>query len=410
MDGGDFQFGDFPDDYALPDDAGAGPLRGWLPPEDRMWRHPSELGATSTGNGDMRSGRRTSLLTVAAVGVVGMAAVAGSAVMLSGAATNGPQGADKSLAISETSLVTSPSNARRSASRAGSVASGPDILSIGSSMRNSLVEVVVTDGSKVSRATGVVLPGGTLVATAAAILSSGERFSVVTADGKSFAAALAGADDKAGIGVIRLDNALASAPFADETVAPRQIAVTACMCDGSATKGADVAVGMVNAVGTTATTDGGPSLIDAIEAETPLGPSYGSVLLDDNGEVIGILDGVRVVGSDTLGYYVPTALALGVADQLAQGHQVDRGWLGVLCTDEPGGGAMVTTIVPDSPAQTAGMQAGDVVEAVDSHPVSSLADLQARLYTAPPGTHLELTVLHGSSTESVPVVVGAEPS
>ena len=65
----------------------------------------------------------------------------------------------------------------------------------------------------------------------------------------------------------------------------------------------------------------------------PLGPtSWGGVLLDSHGRVIGILDGQMNLGNDTIGLFVPAPLAEGVALELAQTHRVDHGWLGVECS------------------------------------------------------------------------------
>lgn len=400
--GGGHHFGDFPEDFGQdPDQGEHEPMRGWLPPEDRIWRHPSEMRAAAP----TRSLPRVNRLAAAAVGAVGAAAVASVAFALT-TGTGPRSAAGHTVSASDTSLVTVPKP---------DVPTGQEIWSIGSSMRHSLVIVIAGSGSGAVRATGVVLPGGQLIVTAAAALAhlaaaGTSTIDVVTADGQRLRASVLGSDSRSGVGVLKLADALSAASFADETVAPRQIAVTACLC-GATTGGgdADVAIGMVNAVGTPATMDGGPSLVDAIEAEIPLGPSYGSVLLDDQGDVIGILDGVRNVGSDTVGYFVPTALALGVADELAQGQKVTRGWLGIVGTDDTGGGALVTGVVPGSPAQFGGMRNGDVVEAVGTHPVATLADLQARLYTAKPGTRLVLMVLRGGAPTEITVTVGSGP-
>ncbi|HAM03838.1 MAG TPA: hypothetical protein DCQ30_16675 [Acidimicrobiaceae bacterium] len=216
--------------------------------------------------------------------------------------------------------------------------------------------------------------------------------------------------------VVQLDGALTSGSFVDQAVTAHQLTVAACRCGpGAGTSGGNDtpkgAVGMVRTVGTAATEDGGPALVDAIEAEMPLGPSAsGSVLLDDDGKVLGVLAGQRTSGGDTFGYFVPAPLAVAVAEELARDHAVTKGWMGVVCEDATGTGTTVTSVVPGSPAARAGILPGDVVEAVDAHPVSSVADLQARLYMSPPGTHLQLSVVRAGSVEVMPVTVVANPS
>lgn len=415
--GGPFAFGDLPDDFGLPGSGGEAdaPQRGWLPPEDRLWRHPSELRAGAGADTATRRPRQVNRWVAATVGVVGAATVATVAV----AVTRGPAGSGPvtavTIAASDTTFATSPAHAP-SATHAGSVSIGADVVQIVASARPSMVTLLSSGGSGAARATGVVLPGGMLVATAASAVGTTTRFTVVGADGRRQTGELVGADARSGIAVLRLAEQLTAASFADEVVSAHELAVAACLCGSSASRTsstdmADVAVGMVHEVGTAATLDGGPSLVDAIEAEMPLGASsWGSVLLDDQGQVLGILDGERNVGDDVFGYFVPAPLAVGVADELAKDHRVARGWLGIVCADAPSGGAQVTTVLAGGPAAVAGLHTGDVVEAVDARPVSSLADLQAELYTTTPGTRLLLTVLRGEGVTTVPVTAQATPS
>src|SRR4029077_13593043 len=114
-----------------------------------------------------------------------------------------------------------------------------------------------------------------------------------------------------------------------------------CLC-GTATSSssapgtpAAAAIGMVRAVGSGVVVQGGTRLVNAIQAEMPLAPnSWGGVLLDGLGRVIGILDGQTNAGNDTLGVFVPAPLAEGVARELAEKHTVNHGWLGVQCADQ----------------------------------------------------------------------------
>lgn len=306
------------------------------------------------------------------------------------------------------------------------VSVGPDVAKVAEVVSPSLVTLAPADHSKhTGDATGVVMPAGDLIVTAAAAVDDGEHVVVVSADGRKLSGEVEGVDARSGVAVVVVAQRLVPASFADEVIANRQIAIAACRCQGSdaAQNGGgartlsdlsmpEMAMGMIRAVGTAAGYDAaGAALIDPIEAEIPLGPTaWGSVLLDGDGSVLGVLDAEHSTGGDTFGYFVPAPLALAVADELAHDHRVVRGWLGVMCEDDGGNGAVVTEVIPGSPAAAAGLQPGDVVEAVDSSPVSSLADLQARLYGSPPGTHLVITVLRGGAVEATPVTVGADPS
>ncbi len=401
--GGPLGGGETPEDPDGTGDEADSPQRGWVSPEDRLWRHPSEIAHLGlprpvpslfgTGAGRWQR-RRTSRASLAA-GVVGVAAVATTlAVVLSlvdskattATLRNEVLRGSSTLPASTTSLTSMP-------------LVGHDVMQLVASVRPSLVGLEPLDAAGPTHMTGVVLPGGDLVVTAASAVAGATELDVVTAAGKRLRGQVVGRDAQSGVAVISTDGGLAPATFADEEVQPDDIDIVACLCDGAATAStlsvpvASAAVGMVEEVGTGVALDGGPDLVNTIEAEMPLGPrSWGGVLLDSHGRVIGILDGQMNAGNDAIGVFVPAPLAEGVALELAKTHRVEHGWLGVVCTDQGAPGAEVTSILPGSPASKAGIKPGDLVVAVDAHPVSSVADLKERLYTVPPGTTVQLAV------------------
>ncbi len=411
--GGPFGFDEPPDDFGPgdPDDA----PRGWVHPDDRLWRHPSELGrADPPLGGRPRSWRPATRLGTLVLGVAGAVVVTGVALAMTAGGSSGPDLTGPAVTGLDTSMVTEPvTPANTTAAPTAPVA--PAVVQVVDSESASLVTLIPDGSGPAPLATGVVLPSRTFVVTAASAVEEGQVMTVLTADGQRLRGVVQGVDAHSGIAVVQVSGPLVPADFVDEAVSANELAVTACRCDKSTgTPGSpaepDVALGMVHAVGTPATDDGGPTLVDAIEAEIPLGSAMGAVLIDDEGGVLGILDGERSAGGDTFGYFVPAPLALGVADELAQFHHVDRSWLGVVCQDAGGAGAAITTVIPDSPAAAAGLQPGDIVEAVDSHAVSSLADLQGRLYPVLPGTELELTILRDGTIDTTSVTLGALPS
>lgn len=423
---------DWSDSYADgdgPDGDGQGEdnlNRGWIPPDDRLWRHPSEmaqLGPTSSIPLEAPRSRtsrwRRPARPAFVVGVVGAATVAATLTIVL-TVVDAPLGPDAAApqAATDTSMVTG----------IPSVPAGPAVMKMVSALSPSLVGLEPAGSARAGSAdiTGVVMPGGNLVVTAASAVSGASTVEVVTSDGKRHVGQVVGSDARAGVAVIKVDGAsFAPASFADEDVQPEELALTACVCGASrSTTGQsasaassdsprlDVAVGMVRQQGLGASSDDGSDLLDVIEAEMPLGPTaWGGVLVDGDGKVIGILDAEQTVGSETMGLFVPTHLALGVADELAQGVRVEHGWLGMVCSDEPDGdGVLVSSVMPKGPAAGAGLHPGDVVERVDSHQVVSLADLESRLYTEPPGTGVDLSVLRPGGEATVVVTLASTPT
>lgn len=421
--GGPLSGGDFPEDPDGSGDEAGIPQRGWISPEDRLWRHPSEVSALGTprpvpafGAGERAWHRPRARRASLAAGVVGAAAIATSlAVVLTLVDTKGTTTALKSDSAVGSNMITASTT---------SLTSMPivshDVMRLVDSVRPSLVRLEPLGASGPAHLTGVVLPGGELVVTAASAVAGLSELSVVTANGKRLLGHVVGADARSGIAVVRTEGGLTPATFADEPVQPNDIDIVACLCTdasplpsgatGAPAAAAAAAVGMVQEVGTGVTVNGGVALVNSIEAEMPLGPtSWGGVLLDSHGRVIGILDGQMNAGNDSLGVFVPAPLAEGVALELAKTHRVDHGWLGVKCADQPTGGAEVTTIIPGSPASKAGLEPGDVVVAVGTHRVSSMADLQERLYVVPPGSTVQLDVQRGLGDAVVPVRLANSP-
>ena len=405
--GGSFAGGDLPDDPDghKEDEAGT-PQRGWVPPEDRLWRHPSEVArlglphpvpplfGAGPGEARLARSRRGSLVA----GVVGAAALATTVAVVLALV----DAESTSVPAHETAVGAAPVSAQTTAITTNmTTVIGRDVTKLVDSVRPSLVGLAPVDASRPPHMTGVVLPGG-LVVTAASAVAGVSQLDVFTQNGKRHLGKVLGSDAHAGVAVISIDDGLApAASFADEVVQPEDIVVAACLCAGRRTSAppAAASVGMVRQVGTANALVDGTSLVNVIEAEMPLGhTTSGGVLLDSRGHVIGILDGETSAGDDTLGVFVPAPLAEGVAFELARTHHVERGWLGVQCTDDFGIGAAISDITPGSPAQSAGLQPGDVVVEVGSHPVDSVADLQERLYTMSPGSDVQLVVQRGAST------------
>jgi membrane-associated protease RseP (regulator of RpoE activity) len=82
------------------------------------------------------------------------------------------------------------------------------------------------------------------------------------------------------------------------------------------------------------------------------------------------------------------------------------GWLGVKAHSTPNGGLEVEQIVPGSPAQSAGMQTGDVITDIDERPVTTPGELTEALRAHDPGAHVMLGLVRNGTPTSMPVLLG----
>jgi len=388
-------FEEFPDDADSSGDDETS-HRGWIAPEDRLWRHPSEFASPSRNASSRAPGglelwreRRGPI----AAGAVGAAAVAAAAVVVL-ALANAPGTIESSgpVHVTVTSLA---------------VPDGMDRAAY--SLRQSLVELQPA-GDASRTFTGVVLPGGSLIVTSALAAAGMASVEVTTYSGRKLRARVVASDANSGVAVIRTQGHLSGATFAEAVVSPGELAMAACMCgmpSAASRPQADVAEATVEVVGRPVYSSGGVDLMDAIEAETAI-RAIGGVLVDGDGAVIGILNRQESVSSGTMGIFVPADLALRIADELASSPRIEHGWIGVADSDAPDySGAEIDGVFSGSPAATAGLEPGDVVVAVDGELVFTHADLDAWLYTVPAGHTVDLTVRRHGSVMTVPVVPAA---
>ncbi|WP_236828086.1 MULTISPECIES: S1C family serine protease [unclassified Blastococcus] len=164
------------------------------------------------------------------------------------------------------------------------------------------------------------------------------------------------------------------------------------------------------------------ALVDLIQVDAAISPgNSGGALLDASGRVIGINEAYipPAAGAVSLGFAIPAATAVDVAEQLLTEGRAIHPFLGVSLApvtpqlaeqlDVPvSDGALVLGVQPGGPADSAGIQAGDVVVEFDRQAVSTVEDLLDLLRDTSPGERISLTVAHsGGGSSDVTVVIGA---
>ncbi len=368
-------------------------LRGWIDPDDRLWRHPSELAARATravGTRPILSRHPRATVCIGAAAT--LAAVAWAIVLLSppsdhiGLSTS----ADSASDVSVTTLAVR----------------GAPVPALAQSAGHSVVQLRAATNHGVVSLVGVAVAEGGLVATTADGLAGLRRISMVSTNGRLLKASVIGVDDASDVALISVPDDVPVAPFADDaalsegnaamtlSVASRVNGSLTLHCQDGTLTGIDTEIPAGWAKGM-------PALTSAV---TPVNEQPGDPLLNQEGQVIGLL---YTAGSSSA--YLPTRLVLGVADDLRSTGRVVHGWLGVQGSTAPGTvGARVAALMAGSPA-TGLLQPGDVVVAVDSTPIRSMADLRASLYVTAPKSTIGLSVLDGTSTHVVDVTLGASP-
>jgi S1-C subfamily serine protease len=377
------------------------PLRGWIDPDDRLWRHPSELAGTRTGASGgpapapTRHRYRDQLTLLVGAAAI-MAAVAGVVFLLS-PASDRPASAPTSDVASDAPMTTLAGSPRT-------------IPSVAEAAGNALVQLRATTAHGVVLLTGVAVAEGGLVATTADRLHGLRALSMVGPHGRLLPASIMAVDRDSDVALVNVPDDIPVAPFADDTTlaAGAPDLTLSLLAVGGSVPSLHCVPGSVAAVGTALV--GGPADgMPAIVSTAPvLQGESGDPLLNASGDVIGLLydDDAAPLGAQSV-TFLPTELVLGVADDLRSTGRVAHGWLGVAGTTNAAG-ALVVSILAGSPA-AGHLQAGDVIVGVDDAPVRSMAELRARLYVLAPNDTVTLSVLRGTVRQDVDVTLGTRP-
>jgi len=160
--------------------------------------------------------------------------------------------------------------------------------------------------------------------------------------------------------------------------------------------------------------------IPFIQSDVAINPgNSGGPLFNMDGEVVGINAQIysRSGGYMGLAFSVPIDLAMQVADQLRDGGKVKRGWLGVtiqdvnrelaeaLSMDKPFG-ALISSVLPDSPASRSDLQVQDVIVEYNGNPVRHSSDLPFFVGRTKVGSTAKLKIFRGGKSRTVSVTIG----
>jgi S1-C subfamily serine protease len=263
-------------------------------------------------------------------------------------------------------------------------------------------ELDVTSGS------GFVLDGDGRILTSAHVISGVTAVQVTFADQqRSLPAHVLGKDEENDIAVLQVDPTgldLRPLELGDSNqVRPGD----PVMAVGNPTGvRATAGTGRIAAAGQSVEAPGGYLIDDVFATDAVIEPaSSGGPLLTGDGRVVGITS--RVAGST--GFAVPSNTVRDVLTQIEHGAKIVRPYIGLNGTATDGG-LQVTDVYPDGPADNAGVQVDDVVEAIDDHPVSSLTDLLSEVDRHAPGESVTLSILRNGVRGPVTVQLAQRPA
>ncbi|MBI4343394.1 MAG: Do family serine endopeptidase [Candidatus Omnitrophica bacterium] len=286
---------------------------------------------------------------------------------------------------------------------------------------------------------GVIIDPKGLVLTNEHVIADADKITVTLSNGKEYVGEVKGKDRRSDLAVVKID--------AKKPLPAAQLA------DSGAVRAGQWAIALGNPFGLTGRQTGfEPTLtvgvISAVDRQLPLlgdrrgerdytgliqtdaaiNPgNSGGPLLNLQGEVIGI--NVAIItgspglrgGYDGIGFAIPVNKAKHALGALVSGQDVVYGWMGVEIQPlteeyasffglERSEGAVVSNILPGSPAQQAGLQSGDVITAIQGERISTPGDLVQRVGVMQVGERVRLDVMREGKPLSLEVTVGKRPA
>ena len=273
---------------------------------------------------------------------------------------------------------------------------------------------------QIGAGSGVIMDTEGRIITNSHVVADATRVLVRLVDGREFEAEIIGDDPSSDIAVIKIDPG-DDRPLPVATMGSSDdVRVGDWVLALGSPLGLDFSVtaGIVSARGRQLS-GRRLALESFIQTDAAINPgNSGGPLVGLNGEVIGINTAIfgaqRFVG---YGFAVPISLAERVIDDLLEFGEVRRPRLGVQISDVTAvdadvygldeiRGADINVIEAGSPAESAGLELGDVIVAVDGDPVDDATDLTTTLARRRPGDTVELTVVRDGDRRQVEVELG----
>ena len=262
------------------------------------------------------------------------------------------------------------------------------------------------------------------------VVSGASSITVNFPDGTKAPATIVGSDTGADTAVIRVHGVPASAlhpiPFGDSSAV--QVGDSVIAIGSPFGEANTVTAGIVSAVGRTINAPNQFTIPNAIQTDAPINPgNSGGPLINADGQVIGLNDQIETNNtngqgegsSSGVGFATPSNSDARIAREIIATGQAHNAWVGVSLDPSVAGGAAIaksaTTgglapVQAGSPAAKAGLQAGDVITAVNGTPVASINQFVATIANYAPGDTVTLTVNRSGSTKTIKLTLGSQPA
>jgi serine protease Do len=272
-----------------------------------------------------------------------------------------------------------------------------------------------------SLGSGVIITSDGTIVTNNHVIDGATDIEVDLSDKREFKAKLIGTDAKSDIAVLKIDaTGLPTLALGDSS--KLQVGDVIFAIGDPFGLAGTATMGIVSATGRGGL--GIENYEDFIQTDAAINPgNSGGAMIDLRGNLIGINTAILTGGgggNQGIGFAIPINMARSVMDQIVTHGKVIRGYLGLLPQDvspalakqfglSQAGGAVISQISADAPAEKAGLKRGDVILTLNGQPIDSANDLRLRISQTPPGTNVKLGVSRDGKIQDFNVTLAEFP-
>jgi len=264
---------------------------------------------------------------------------------------------------------------------------------------------------------GIIFDSNGGILTNHHIVEDAERVEVVTSDGKKFQGEVLGSDAMSDVAVVRVDGeGLPAVKLGDsDKLVVGQIAIAIGNPYGFLLPGPTATVGVISALKRHLHVED-RMYEDLIQTDASINPgNSGGPLVDSSGSVIGV-NTANIPFAQGIGFAIPTNTARRIAKEIIEHGRVVRPYLGVagltLNRDIAESyelphqdGVLVVKVGRGSPADRAGVSAGDIILEADNKPLKTSEDLQHVVQDKKVGENLELSIARSQKQGKISVTL-----
>ncbi len=276
---------------------------------------------------------------------------------------------------------------------------------------------------------GFILSADGKLLTNAHVIEDADKVEVTLKDGRTFIGEVVGADPVTDVAVIKIDaENLPIAPLGTtKDLLPGQWAIAIGNPLGLDNT---VTAGIISALDRSSTQVGiSDKRVQFIQTDAAINPgNSGGPLLNASGEVIGMNTAIRA-NAQGLGFAIPIETAKRISDQLFETGEVQHPYLGIQMVDlneemrdrlnqdaeldvniKEDQGVVIVRVMPDTPAEIAGLRRGDLITEVGGNVVENVTDVQSQVENGGIDEELEVSIVRAGKPQSISVKPTALPA